>query len=120
MRALARRDDVARIAAPVAFLLAMTVLVLLIRSGLHGSSSTPAAPLTTAPAVTQPVTKTTPKPKQKTKPPAAGAKQYYTIQRGDTFGVVASKYGISVTELEALNPGVSSNSLTIGQQIRVK
>jgi teichoic acid transport system ATP-binding protein len=49
----------------------------------------------------------------------AGA-EYYTVQTGDTFGSIATSHGTSVDELMALNPGVSSNELQVGQEIRVK
>jgi LysM repeat protein len=49
----------------------------------------------------------------------AGA-EYYTVQTGDTFGSIATRKGIGVDQLTALNPGVSSNALQVGQQIRVK
>jgi LysM repeat protein len=113
-----RRDEVARYAAPVAFLVAITVLVLLVRSGLNGGgsgSSAPRVPVSTAAATTSattttPASKTPPRPK----------KQFYTVAAGDTFGVIATKFGTTVEALQALNPGVSSNSLTIGQKLRVK
>jgi LysM repeat protein len=106
---------VARYGAPAAFLLAATIAVLLIHSALGGktipSSPAPARPATTA-AVT---TATTTAPAQ----PQAPAAKYYAIQRGDTFFVVASKTGTTVQQIEALNPGVSSNALHVGQKIRV-
>jgi LysM repeat protein len=112
-----RREDVARYAAPAAFLVAMTILVLLVRAGLTGGrsgSSAPTVPVSTA-AVTQPVT-TAPG----TTGPKLPAKRFYAIARGDTFSIVARKFNTTVEALQALNPGVSSSSLTIGQQIRVK
>jgi LysM repeat protein len=42
------------------------------------------------------------------------------VQTGDTFGAIAARNGTSVSELERLNPGVSSNALQVGQRIRVK
>jgi LysM repeat protein len=42
------------------------------------------------------------------------------VQAGDTFGSIAAKVGLSVEELQALNPGVSSNTLQVGQKLRVK
>jgi LysM repeat protein len=107
---------VARIAAPAAFLVAMTILVLIVRAGLNGGTSTaPTVPVSTAAAPTQPLATTT--ARTKTKPPA---KRYYTIERGDTFGIVAAKFATTVEALQALNPEVSSNALTVGQRIRVK
>ena len=52
-------------------------------------------------------------------PTVAGA-VYHTVERGETFGSIAASEGTTVAELEALNPGVSSNALSIGQKIRVK
>jgi LysM repeat protein len=129
------RQQLARYAAPAAFLLAVTVLVLLIRSGLGGSGGSAAPPATTAqtitrthttqtattlPAVTavQPVT-TTAQTVTAGTTSVPGA-TYYTVQKGDTFGVIATKSNTTVAAIEQLNPGVNSNALQVGQQIRVK
>jgi len=112
-----RREDVARYAAPAVFLLAITILVLLVRAGLtggHTSSNGPTVPVSTA-AVTEAAT-TAPA----TTAPKQPAKRFYAIARGDTFSIVARKFNTTVEALQALNPGVSSSALTIGQQIRVK
>jgi LysM repeat protein len=111
------REDVARFVAPAAFLLAVTVLVLLVHSGLsgHKSSGQPTVPVSTAAATTSAST-TTPAATTATTP----KKQFYVIQSGDSFGVVAGKFNTTVEALQALNPGISSNSLVIGQKIRVK
>jgi LysM repeat protein len=111
------RDDVARFAAPAVFLLAVTVVVWLVHSGLSGSgqAKAPTVPISTAAATTS-SSGTTPAATVPTTP----AKQFHVIQSGETFGVVASKFNTTVEALQALNPGVSSNSLTIGQKIRVK
>ena len=116
MTAFHRREDVARYAAPAAFLVAITILVLLVRAGLTGgrSSTAPTVPVSTA-AATQPVT-TTAVPTA----PKTSTKRFYAIARGDTFSIVAQKFNTTVAALQVLNPGVSSSALTIGQQIRVK
>ena len=117
------RRELARWAAPAAFLAALTIAVLLVRSGLQGGATT------TAPTVTQAATtaaaRTTKRPRHatttaKTTSTTSATAVYYTVQSGDTFGGIASRYGTSVQELEALNPGTSPTSLTIGQKIRVK
>ena len=110
------REDVAHYAAPAAFLLAMTILIVLIHAGLNGgkASSAPTVPVSTAAATTS-SSSTTPAATVPTTP-----KEFYVIQSGDTFGVVASKFNTTVEALQALNPDASSNSLTIGQKIRVK
>jgi LysM repeat protein len=104
------RPHIARYAAPAAFLLGVTIAVLLIRSGLGGGSHA----TTTVGSVTHPVTTTV-----ATTTTAPGTR-YYTVQTGDTFGSISAKTGTSLADLERLNPGVSSNTLQVGQKLRVK
>ena len=54
-------------------------------------------------------TSTTPKPGRKT----------YTVRPGDTLAGIAESTGVSIEELQELNPGVDSNSLSIGQELRL-
>jgi LysM repeat protein len=120
MAASASRRRLAHYAAPVAFLAAVTIAVLLIRSGLGAGG--PAATTTTLGAGTTTTTSVS-KPAHRKRHPekhhAAPAK-YYIVQSGDTFGTIASREGTSVARLEALNPGVSTNALAVGQKLRVK
>ncbi len=110
------KSDWTRYAAPAAFLLAATIAILLIRSGLRGASDTDTAKVPTKTAVvTTARGRTTTKPK-----PKPGGAAYYTVVAGDTFVTIASKNGTTVARVESLNPGVKSTSLFIGQRIRVK
>ncbi|MDR0801502.1 LysM peptidoglycan-binding domain-containing protein [Fluviicola sp.] len=53
--------------------------------------------------------------------PAPGVvKKYYTIRSGDTFSRIASKHGITIGQLQRLNPEISPNRIRIGQHLRVK
>jgi LysM repeat protein len=130
--ARSNRRTFARYAAPAAFVLAATVLALLIHSALGGKGilprqqtttvlgpvtqpSTARVPTDTTPTITSSHTSST----GTTEGTVAGA-QYATVQSGDTFFSIASRNGTTVAELEGLNPGVSSNALQVGQQIRVK
>ncbi len=47
-------------------------------------------------------------------------KKYYTVRSGDTFNRIAGKYGLTLTQLQRLNPGVKANRIQPGQRIRVK
>ena len=109
------RSTLARYAAPAAFLLAATVAVLLIRSGLSSDDGTPAATTTAATTTAQRPT-TTKEPATTTAPSA----QFYVIQEGDTLADVAAEYSTTVEQLLVLNPDVDPVSLTIGQRIRVR
>jgi LysM repeat protein len=111
-----RRDDWRRYAAPAAFLLAATIAVLLIRSGLQGGTSTPAT-TRVVPATTHRVAATTTTKKKTTH---TAAHQFWTVQAGDSFGVISSKTGVPVATIEQLNPNVKSTSLFIGEKIKLR
>jgi len=115
-RAAERRRHIAHVAAPVLFLAAVTAAVLLIRSGLESGSS---GPTSTQTATTRRTATTATTASHRTRP-RQGPKGFYTVQTGDTFNAIAAKTGVSVSELERLNPGVSSNALQVGQKLRVK
>lgn len=106
----------ARWGAPAAFLLAVTVAVLLVRAGLsNGDESTPPPAATTAAtttaATTTPTTGTT---------TAADGAEFYVIQPGDTLAVIADRYDTTVEQLLVLNPDLDPVALTVGERIRVK
>jgi LysM repeat protein len=109
---LPRRAEVARYVAPAAFLLVVTVAVLLVRAGLEGGggNATTTAPVTRPRPVTTRVTTTRPKP---------AARRFYTIQSGDTLETVAAKFGTTTEKLLALNPNVDPHALSVGQKIRI-
>ena len=110
--ARSRRHWVARFAAPAAFLLAVTIAVLLVRAALRdGEGENGAAP----------VAAETRGGRAATRPASGGrtATSFYVIRRGDTFETVAERYGTTVEQLRALNPGVNPVRLAIGQRIRV-
>jgi murein DD-endopeptidase MepM/ murein hydrolase activator NlpD len=43
----------------------------------------------------------------------------YTVKEGDTFIRIASRYGVSVTEISTLNPGLNERNLKPGQKIEM-
>jgi LysM repeat protein len=60
--------------------------------------------------------------------PVAGAKKgeapvagpgEYVIKPGDSFAKIARAQGVSINDIAAVNPGVSSSSLKIGQKIKL-
>ena len=91
------RAKVARIAAPVAFLLAVTVAVLVVRAGLREDEPT-SRPVATAPR-TGPAT--------------------VVVSAGDTLDGIARTTGTTVEAIVRLNPGIDPEALRVGQRIRV-
>jgi LysM repeat protein len=101
-----RRAQVARYAAPAAFLAAVTVAVLLVRSGLESHSD--GQPSTT---VVSTATSTT------TRHVRPG---YYRLHAGQTISDVALRFHTTVERLLALNPRIKPTQLRVGQRIRVR
>ena len=103
----------AHYAAPVAFLAGVTIAVLLVHAGLsHRDKGTTATVTTEATTATHATTTQRKRPTPK--------HRFYVVQSGDTFGTIAAKTGVSVERLQALNPGVSTNALQVGQKIRIE
>lgn len=63
---------------------------------------------------------TTVTPVNNTPPPPVATKQYYTVRSGDTFGKIAQRHRLSISQLKALNPRINIDRITVGQKIRVK
>ena len=103
------RKNAARVAAPVAFLAAVTIGAVVVRAGFeHGKHHTN-TPTTTV------TTKTTRKHSHERR-----QLRTYTVQSGDTFASIAAKEGTTVARLEHLNPGVDPTTLRVGEKIRVE
>ena len=107
------RAPISRYVAPAAFLLAVTAVVLVVRTALRSDAPTP--PATTASVVTTAPAVVTTRPA-----PAPGQRRYYVIRRGDTLDGIASSFATTVDELLRLNPGIQPTALTPGEQVRVK
>jgi LysM repeat protein len=43
----------------------------------------------------------------------------YTVQRGDTISSIALKFGVSMDDLQAANPEISPNAMSVGQVLRI-
>ena len=109
------RAEVARYGVPAALLAAATAAVLLVRAGLdRGRGPEQGAPTTIV--GTAPGARPEPAPR-----PARGKRRerYYAIREGDTLDIVAGRFRTTVERLERMNPGIDSNSLRIGQRVRV-
>ena len=107
------RATLARYGAPAAFLLAVTVAVLLVRAGLRDGDP---APVTT-PTIRPPAVSTGQSP---TGPAPRARPTYYAARDGDTLDSVAARFRTTVEQLLRLNPGVDPTSLRIGQRLRIR
>ena len=53
-------------------------------------------------------------------PQTGSSKRYYTVKSGDTFGRIAQRNRMSISQLKRLNPGINIDRLSIGQKIRIR
>lgn len=124
------RRELTRYGAPAAFLAAVTIAVLLVKSGLDSgptktqtSGGRPARTTTAAPRTTTRLVLTNVSTASATSTTTAtttpGA-EYYVIQSGDTLGSIAQKYGTTTDALATLNPGIDPTALRVGQKLRVR
>jgi LysM repeat protein len=95
-----------RYLAPLALVVVIVVTVLIVRSGLR----------TTHRATTRTTTQLP------TKHRHVPRKRFYVIHPGDTLSSISVKTGISVGELQTLNPSLTSNpnALQTGQRLRLR
>ena len=54
-----------------------------------------------------------------TKEPAVAGPDEYVIKGGDTLAKIARAQGYSLADLQAVNPGIDSSKLKVGQKIKV-
>ncbi len=94
-------------AAPAAFLLAATIAVVVARSLDH----------TAAPV---PVPAQAPSRPSRAATPVRPARRLYRVAAGDTLAAIATKVGVPLVRIRALNPHVAPTSLFIGEQIRLQ
>jgi LysM repeat protein len=111
-----RTDDWRRYVGPAAFLLAVTVAIVLIRAGMNAGGKSPARTGSASSPARRHVTTTT--AGRPHKPPVA--RRFYTVQAGDTFSIISMRTGVSVATIARLNPKASSTSLHIGERVRIK
>ena len=112
---------VARLAAPLAFFFAATVLVVLVQRGLEsnegeaGSGGTPTETTTApGPSATEPDGTTT--------APGEGPclANRTRVRQGDTLESIAARCGVDVDQIIELNPGIDPLALTPGQRVRIR
>ena len=93
---------VARIAAPVVFLIAVIALIgIVVQSGVMSGSTEP-----------------TPTPTVKSTKSTSVTKKY-VVQSGDSWSSIAARFNTSIDDLQALNPELSSTTLVVGVRIVV-
>jgi LysM repeat protein len=100
-----RTSAASRLVAALALLGAVLVVVVLVSAAMDGDSSS-------SEQRKQPQA-------QKEKQPRTKAKTY-TVETGDTLTTIARKTGVPIAELQALNPEVDPQILTVGETLQLR
>lgn len=107
-----RRRSAARLLAPLALLLAVVAVLMVLQASL--SSDDPPKKDTAKQATTDQAgtTETTPRPRR--------VRPTYTVKLNDTLGLISEKTGVSVEQIETLNPDLDPQNLIVGQKIKLR
>ena len=109
---------IARLAAPLAFFFAATVLVILVQRALEsdageaGTNSTSTEEVDTGPVTTSPD-----KPKALPRP---CRKALYVVRSGDTLESIAAKCEVPLSDMLELNPDIDPLTLNPSDRIRIR
>ena len=109
------RQWLPRLAAPAAFLLGVTVAVVLVRAGLADDEA--AAP---QPSVRVSVEVDTSGTTTRARTGEQSRRVFATVEEGDTLDQIALEHDTTVERLLTLNPNLDPTALQIGQRIRVR
>lgn len=106
--------------APLALLAVVVAIFLVVTSTLTSAdgedspSSGTATSQTDTASTTETGGRTTTTPRKKRQP------KTYTVQAGDILSTVSEQTGVSVEELQTLNPEVDPQALQVGQVLKLK
>jgi LysM repeat protein len=101
-----RSSAAARLAAAIALIVAVLVVVVVISATIGGDDSS-SGRRDAKPAAQK-------EKKQRTKA------KTYTVESGDTLTTIARKTGVPIAELQALNPEVDPQILTVGETLQLR
>ncbi len=109
------RTWLVRLIAPLAFILAAVVLVVVIERALDETSTSSVA-AEPPPVLSESESVSTDTGSLETNP---AEEQFYRIRAGDTLEAISQRFGTTVDQLLALNAGIDPLALSPGQRIRV-
>jgi LysM repeat protein len=105
-----RRQPSARYLAAVALAIFAVALIVVVASSLSGDGGT-----------SEPVQVPAPQTRTGSTPARSGevASEYYVVRPGDNLVRISARTGLSVQELQRLNPDLDPQALVSGQRVRL-
>jgi LysM repeat protein len=98
-----QRRSPARFLAPVAVLVSAGAVYEIVHNGVKDEPAS------------RPATTTTAAPARRT-----GTRTSYVVRSGDTLSAISERTGISLADLQQMNPTVDANALHAGQKLRLR
>jgi LysM repeat protein len=112
---------IARLAAPLAFFFAATVLVILVQRALESDAGEAGTTATTTERTdTETTPTTTPDGTTTSDVPRSCRRNRYRVQSGDTLESIAAKCDVPLDELLLLNPDIDPLTLNPGDRVRIR
>jgi LysM repeat protein len=103
----------ARFLAPLALLGFVVALLIVVSHSTGGSSGTGAK-------TTQGVPAASPAKGATGKKPSSKGPRFYRVKAGDTPTSIAAKTGVSLTQIQQLNPNLDPQTLNPGERIKLR
>jgi LysM repeat protein len=111
---------IARLAAPLAFFFAATVLVILVQRALESDAGEAGTTAKTTERTDTETTATTTPDGTTTDVPRSCRRNRYRVRSGDTLESIAAKCQVPLDELLLLNPDIDPLTLNPGDRIRIR
>ena len=109
-RAMVGWRNPARYLAPLALAAAATATYLIVHSAVEHKHASPPAP----------IVQTTSSHARSGGHAAAAKAKFYVVQPNDTLSKIATRTGVSLSTLEALNPSINPDALHPTQRLRLR
>jgi LysM repeat protein len=110
---------IARLAAPLAFFFAATVLIILVQRALESDAGEAGTTAKTTERTDTETTATTTPDGTTTDVPRSCRRNRYRVRSGDTLESIAAKCQVPLDELLLLNPDIDPLTLNPGDRIRI-
>jgi LysM repeat protein len=107
-----RRRSPFRLLAPLALVLVAGAVAVVVANSDIADGDDSESPATTTERTTTERTTTTGRGRR--------SRRNYVVKPGDSFGSIAEETGVSVEQLELLNPDVDPQALVVGQRIKLR
>jgi LysM repeat protein len=106
------RRSPARLIAPVALVASLAAVALVVSSSTSGDDNGGDGGNATRTAE--------PRPQQQERRQQQPQRTFYRVKLNDTLGLIAEQTGVTVEQIEALNPELDPQNLIVGQRIRLR